>query len=48
MPSKVQILKLTGLQAKNALLELLEYSYSKPAGAAWNQLLDKAAIRQVV
>ena len=42
MASKKRIKKLSGQQARIALLKLLEDSYSTTAGAIWNKKLDEA------
>jgi hypothetical protein len=42
MASKESINKLSGKQARIALLFLLEKSYNTPAGAIWNQKIDEA------
>lgn len=44
MPSKVRICKLSGHQAKIALLHLLECTYNTPSGALWSHKLDEALI----
>lgn len=42
MPSKEEIKKLTGTQARAALLYLLEKTYSMECGAIWNGVIDEA------
>jgi alpha-D-ribose 1-methylphosphonate 5-triphosphate synthase subunit PhnL len=42
MASKERILKLSGQQARIALLKLLESSYNTAAGTVWAKKIDEA------